>query len=130
MNIQKLKQILSRPIFNFKINYSKVNPKNYNWEKIKKFLKMLIIVTAAVFMILLTIDLIKNDFISSDEEDMEFATNISDMVIQHLDENYFVPEDQISDCNVSGIALHGDLLTYIPPADYDTDGNLLYDESA
>ncbi|OGH00347.1 hypothetical protein A3E04_03055, partial [Candidatus Kuenenbacteria bacterium RIFCSPHIGHO2_12_FULL_42_14] len=32
--------------------------------------------------------------------------------------------------NVSGISLHGDLWTYISPADYDTDGNLLYDESA
>ena len=33
-------------------------------------------------------------------------------------------------CNVSGIILHGGLVTYISPADYDTDGNLLIDQTA
>ena len=33
-------------------------------------------------------------------------------------------------CNVAGLELHGDLVTYISPADLDSDGNLLYDETA
>jgi len=132
MQAQKLKQILTRPIFAFKINYSKTNPKNYNWEKIKRILKMVIIITTAVFMILLTVDLIKSDFISTDEEDMEFATNIADMVTQHLDENYFGLEYENSNvgCNVSGIMLHGDLVTYIAPGSTDEEGVSTADQTA
>jgi len=33
-------------------------------------------------------------------------------------------------CNVAGVILHGSLVTYISPADYDTDGNLLADQTA
>ncbi len=33
-------------------------------------------------------------------------------------------------CNVAGVMLHGDLVTYISPANYDTDGNLLVDQTA
>lgn len=34
------------------------------------------------------------------------------------------------DCNVAGVMLHGDLVTYISPANYDKDGNLLVDQTA
>lgn len=34
------------------------------------------------------------------------------------------------ECNVTGIELHGDLVAYISPADYDTDGNITVDETA
>lgn len=37
---------------------------------------------------------------------------------------------QKNNCNVAGVILHGSLVTYISPADYDTDGNLLFDETA
>ena len=33
-------------------------------------------------------------------------------------------------CNVAGVILHGRLVTYISPADYDVDGNLLVDQTA
>jgi len=111
--LKKLKQILTYPIFNFKTNYSKLNPKNYNWKKIKGFLKIFILIAAAVFMVLLTIDLIKSDFIYEDENE-EIAQDISVMVAQHLDEYYFTPEDKQTDCNVTDIELHGGLITYIP----------------
>jgi len=33
-------------------------------------------------------------------------------------------------CNVTGINLHGEVMTYISPADYDKDGNITVDETA
>lgn len=126
---QKLKQIITCPIFKFKINYFKLNPKNYNWEKIKKLLKFFIIIMTAVFLVLLTIDIIKSDFFVNDEENKQFVSDISDNIIEHLDNNYFTPEDKKNDCNVSGIELHGSLITYIPPADLDEEDNLLEDQT-
>jgi len=39
--------------------------------------------------------------------------------------------DELTDaCNVQGIELHGELTTYIPPENYDAEGNLLIDQSA
>lgn len=133
-SLKKLKQILAYPIFSFKINYSKLNPKNYNWEKIKFALKMLIIIATAVFMVLLTIDLIKTDFFADDENE-QFASDISDNIISYLDENYFTPDDAPDDastdaCNVMGIELHGDLITYIAPESIDENGNIVNDERA
>jgi len=87
--LQKLKQIFTRPIFRFRINYSKLNPKNYNWGSIKGFLKIFILAMTAVFMVLLTINLITSDFVSDEEENEEIAMNIGDIVIEHLDSNYF-----------------------------------------
>ncbi|PJA10177.1 signal peptide peptidase SppA [Candidatus Falkowbacteria bacterium CG_4_10_14_0_2_um_filter_36_22] len=130
---KKLKQLFTYSIFNFKINYSRINPKNYNWKKVKNFLKMFIIVMTAVFMVLLTIDIIKTDFFSNDEEDEKFVSDISDRIIAHLDENYFTAEDTIdtiNNCNVTGIILHGELTTYISPDSLDENSNLLYDQSA
>jgi len=128
--LQKLKQIFTRPVFRFRINYSKLNPKNYNWGSIKGFLKIFILAMTAVFMVLLTIDLITNDFVSDEEENEEIAMNIGDMVIEHLDSNYFTPEDEIGNCNVYGIELHGELFTYIPPANFDDEGNITEDQTA
>lgn len=128
--LQKLKQILARPIFKFKINYSRLNPKNFNWKNIKGFLKIFILAMTAVFIVLLTIDLITSDFVSDEEKNEEIAMNIGDMVIEHLDNNYFTPENKTDNCNVAGIELHGELLTYIPPANFDEEGNLLEDQTA
>ncbi|PIR92591.1 signal peptide peptidase SppA [Candidatus Falkowbacteria bacterium CG10_big_fil_rev_8_21_14_0_10_44_15] len=130
MKIKKSKKILISPIFKFKINSSKLNPKNYNWGKIKGFLKIFILAMAAVFIVLLTIDLITSDFVSDEEENEEISANISDMVIAHLDDNYFMPEDKKDDCNVLGIELHGEITTYIPYSSIDGEGNLLEDQTA
>lgn len=128
--LQKLKQIFTYSIFKFKIDYSKLNPINYNWGKIKNFLKTFIIAVTAVFLVLLTIDIIKSDFFTNEEEDEQLASDISDNIISYLDDNYFTPEDKISNCNVSGVELRGELTTYISPENLDENGNLLYDQSA
>jgi signal peptide peptidase SppA len=93
----------------------KLNPKNYNWKKISGFLKMFILVMAAVFMVLLTIDLITSDFLYDEEaENQEFAWNIGDIMIDYLDSYYFSPEGKQTNGNAQGIKLHGTLATYIP----------------
>ena len=46
----------------------------------------------------------------------------------NLIDNSVKQDAEKDSCNVSGINLHGDLLTYISPANYDYDGNLTYDE--
>ncbi len=125
--LQKIKQILTRPVFEFKINYSKLNPNNFNWGKFKGFLKMSILVLFAVFLILLIVDVVKSDFVSDEEENYEFAMDISDMITEYLDYNYFTPEEKLGSCNVLGIELHGNLYTYIPSTDTDED---TYDATA
>mgnify|MGYP001371861258 CR=1 FL=1 len=39
-------------------------------------------------------------------------------------------EDDNDDCNVVGVNLHGDLVTYIPLSDYSSYGDILFDESS
>ncbi len=48
------------------------------------------------------------------------------------DNSSTVAEESASDqdCNVTGIELHGDVVTYISPADYNTEGKLTEDETA
>lgn len=130
---KKLKQILFYSIIGTKINYSKFNPKNYNYKKISGFFKTFILITISVFMVLLIIDIIKTDFIYNDEaENEEFAWEISDMITGHLDDNYFTPEDKRSNCNITGIELHGALISYIPNEDLECyeECNLIVDETS
>jgi len=82
--------------------------------KVKKVFKI-IGIAIVVFIIIAFCFGVYFLFFSSDDTGEEM-----DVAEQGVEEN----------CNVSGISLHGDLMTYISPADYDTDGNLLYDESA
>ena len=43
-------------------------------------------------------------------------------------EDYAIEESIEERCNVMGIELHGNLLTYLPNSDFDSGGGLLYDE--
>ena len=107
--LKKLKQIFTYLIFNFKKNYSKLNPKNYNWKKVKEFLKIFNLGLLSVLIIMLVF---LDDNIEESNE--EIAWSVSDSIIEYLDEYYFIPEDQQGDCNVAGIELRGGLITYIP----------------
>lgn len=128
--LKKLKQIITHPIFKFRINYSRLNPRNYNWGNIKGFLKVFILAMVAVFITLLVIDLIISDFVSDEEKNEEITASIGDTVIDYLDSNYFTPEDRRDNCNVRGIELYGELLTYIPPANLDEENNITEDQTA
>lgn len=125
--LKQIKRILSCK-FGPSIDYSKLNPLKFNWEKIKNFAKTGIIVFALVFLILLTVDIIQSDFMGNDDE---IAYEISSQITDYLDENYIFPDnDENKNCNVSGIELHGELLTYISNEDVDMDGYPLYDQSS
>src|SRR3989338_9119190 len=82
--------------------------------KVKKVFKI-IGIAIVVFIIIAFCFGVYFLFFSSDDTGEEM-----DVAEQGVEEN----------CNVSGITLHGDLYTYIAPADFDAEGTLLYDESA
>jgi signal peptide peptidase SppA len=112
-----LKKILQFKICKTEINYSKLNPKNWKRPVFKKIIKGL-----AFLIILLGAFIIIKDEIS-----YQFG-------LGHYDEDYANEEslDDESDdsCNVQGIELRGDLVTYIPVSSIKEDGSQLYDETA
>ncbi|MDP3882542.1 MAG: S49 family peptidase [Candidatus Staskawiczbacteria bacterium] len=102
-----------------------------NWPRIKEFLKIFILAMAAIFIVLLTIALVKFYVIGVEEKNKQTAAAISDSVIRHLDDNYFTPaEGWEYGCNVVGIELHGDLTTYGSSVDAEEEDDSLYAQTA
>jgi len=108
-----LKRILSFQIFNFKINYSKLNPRNITWIGIKKFIKFLasLIILLAAILIIYTFW-----FSGSSSTNDDIAENTSG--------------EQEKTCNVSGIELHGELVTYFVTGNSNNDSNVNNDQSS
>ena len=114
-----LKKILYFKICKAEINYSKLNPKNWKRPSFKKIIKGLafLIIFLGAFII------IKDEFnyqfglgyYSEDYADEEY-----------LDEEYL--DEESGDCNVLGIELRGNLVTYIIPENKDGEGNAIVDE--
>ena len=124
MLLQKIKDLAVKPIFKFKVNYSLLNPIKWNWQKIKEFLKVFLLATGLVLVFMLIYDEITYSY-----EDL--AIDVADEVIFYLEDNNLSGDQSYDeDCNVAGIELHGNVVSYISPADYDADGNLIVDESA
>jgi len=116
-----LKRIMQFQICKRKINYSKLNPRNFKRPSFKKTIKglaILIIFLGALIAV-------------KDEISYQFGLGFWDEESGYSDETAEedAQEPEVS-CNVMGVELHGDLVTYITPDSYDADGNLLYDESA
>lgn len=122
---KKLKQNSSFQTLKSNIGNSRLNPKNYNWQKIKEFLKIFNLGLLSVLIIMLVF---LDDDMQDDNE--EIAFNVSGQVIEYLDEYYFAPEEQEDDCNVAGIELRGVLITYVPNENIDELGYPLIDEIA
>ncbi|MFH1890323.1 MAG: signal peptide peptidase SppA [Candidatus Kuenenbacteria bacterium] len=97
--------------------FKKILSKRFNFKKLVKKFAIVIVILAALIIV-------------KDEVEYQFGLGVWSEDAGYQDE--YAEEDTLSDvnCNISGISLHGDLWTYISPADYDTDGNLLYDESS
>ena len=100
--LKSIKKILLKPVFKKKINYSKLNPKNWKkfsiknkFRKIFRFLFFFIVTVAAIFII--------DDYLYWNYDYSLFYGNMSS---EYNDENYN-PE-----CNVLGIELFGELVTY------------------
>lgn len=75
---------------------------------------------AVVIIILASVIIVYNEAI------YRLADDDSD----YSDEAVSEEETEADDCNVMAIELHGSLLDYIPPESFDTEGNLLFDETA
>jgi len=80
--------------------------------KILKFIAVLVIIVASIIII-------------KDEITWQFNSNENGLAVESTEQN-----SEEKSCNVLGIELHGNLVTYISPADFDKDGNLLSDQTA
>lgn len=114
-----LKRICQFKICKAEINYKKLNPKNWNWKRpsFKKIIKGL------AFLIILLAALI----ILRDEYDYQFGTYSYDL-------DGSISEDGVSEeeenCNVLGIELRGDVVTYITPDGVDEEGKIIVDQTS
>ncbi len=127
--LKKIRKIL---FFSFgpKINYRKLNPLKFNWQKIKEALKVACLSFLIIFIILITVDLFKSDFISEEEENQKLSEDIAQTVIDYMDDNYFFPQKQVKGCNVAKISIHGLLVDYIGLDSLNNFGSPMYDETA
>lgn len=113
-----LKRILHFKICKAEINYKKFNPRNWKRPSLKKMIKGL-----AFLIIFLGAFIIVKDEISY-QFDLGYYSE------DYADEDYSDDESDDSLCNVQGIELRGDLVTYIPASSTSEDGSQLYDETA
>jgi len=112
-----LKRILHFKICKAEINYKKFNPRNWKRPSFKKIIKGL-----AFLIIFLGAFIIVKDEISY-QFDLGYYSE------DYADADY--SEDESDDiCNVQGIELRGDLVTYISDSSIAEDGSKLYDETA
>lgn len=106
-----LKRILHFKICKAEMNYKKMNPRNWKKPSFKKTVKFLVIL--AIFLAAcITL---------KDEYEYQFGDYY---------DYYAYSEDDNSSCNVSGIELHGDIVTYTIPDYEDADGYPLRDETS
>lgn len=107
-----LKRILHFKIFKTEINYKKLNPSNWKKPSFKKIIRLIVIIS--IFLAAcITI---------KDEYEYQFGDyyNLYD----------YEEEEYGQTCNVSGIELHGDIVTYVSAGNKDESGNSLSDETS
>ncbi|NCU39797.1 signal peptide peptidase SppA [Candidatus Falkowbacteria bacterium] len=110
------KKIMQFKICKAEINYKRLNPKNWKKPSFKKIIKGF-----AFFVIFLAaLIIIKYEY----EYQFESDTSNDDTTIEEG------IGDEESDCNVLGIELRGDVVTYVSPKDKDEEGNNTVDETS
>jgi signal peptide peptidase SppA len=114
------KKILLFPISKFKINYSKLNPRNITWSGIKRVIKGLVVV-----MVVLAAFIIVKDEVSYQSKLLGISTNNVSSDARQDD-----TQTQDKNCNVSGIELHGDIDTYIAQDSSNKDATKVIDATA
>ena len=112
-----IKKIIFFPVFKEKINYSKLNLRNWKRPSFKKIIKGLAFLIIFLGAFIIVKDEISYQFDLGYYSEDYTGTDYSD------DES-----DDI--CNVQGIELRGDLVTYISDSSIAEDGSQLYDETA
>jgi signal peptide peptidase SppA len=116
-----IKKILFFKVAKFKINYSRFNPKKWKKLSFKKVIRGLafLIIFLGAFIIV------------KDEYEYQFGVGYWSTDEEYSDEEILDESNMDEDiCNVSGIELHGDLVTYIVPENENTEGLSLIDETA
>jgi len=125
---QKVKKIIFFPVFKKKISYGFLKFWRWNWKTIKEFFKIFLFASLVILTLIVIDAITKSDLFSvSEEEGVDTASQISDTIIKHLDDNYFSYRDKVSDCNVMDVQLFGDLYTYLPNDARDQEGNNIQD---
>lgn len=101
------------------INYKKLNPRNWNWKRpsFKKIIRGL-----AFFIIFLAALIILRD-----EYDYQFGTYSYGLDGPTSEDSVSEEEEN---CNVLGIELRGDVVTYITPDGVDEDGKIIVDQTS
>lgn len=113
-----LKKILYFKICKAEINYSRFNPKNWQRPSFKKVIKGL-----AFFIIFLGAFIVVKD-------EVNYQFGLGYYSDDYYDEDYLDDEYGDRQCNVQGIELRGDLVTYINADSIAADGSQLYDETS
>ena len=109
------KKILQFKIFKTEINYSKLNPKNWKRPSFKKIVRGL-----AFFIIFLgALIIIRDEY---DYQFGDYSYYFDDEISENSEVDY--------DCNVLGIEIRGDVVTYITPDSQDEEGNKIFDETS
>ncbi|MDD4290392.1 MAG: S49 family peptidase [Patescibacteria group bacterium] len=93
-----LKKILNFQVCKYKINYSKFNPRNFKWSPFKKFIRSLAILTIFLGAFIIV----------KDEYNYQFGDSPS-----YENSTETTADKKEKDCNVSGIELRGEVVTYI-----------------
>lgn len=99
------------------INYKKLNPKNWkrlSFKKVVKGFAFFIIFLAALIII-------------KYEYEYQFETDTSEVEGSAVEDSV---SDEESDCNVLGIELRGNVVTYVAPKDKDEEDNNTVDETS
>lgn len=115
-----LKRILQFQILKFKVNYSRLNPRNFKWSSFKSFLKGIgiLIIFLGAFII------VKDEVFYQLELFGIYNGSSFEEFIEEDEEN---TEDN---CNVLGIELHGEIVTYVAPSSFDEENNSTEDQVA
>lgn len=112
-----LKKILHLQIFKFKINSSKLNPRNITWSGLKKLSRGLVIITIVLASFIIVKDEVHYQLGISRNDPSEQAGSDDD-------------QTQADNCNVSGIELHGSIDTYTSYDSSDPDTTEVIDATA
>jgi len=110
--------------------FEKILKNRFNWKNTLTKIAITLVVIASC----LTIYDFATYFINGGDDELleEIVAGISYNVINHIDENYsgLEHENNNETCNVSGIILHGELVTYISAENYDEEGYPISDQVA
>ena len=119
--LNSLKRLALFEVCKFRINYSRLHPRNLKKLSLKKMAKGLVIFLILSAVIITIKDEIMYEFKLGPFAEEEYSSD--ELVVDEV-------QGEEKTCNVKGIELRGDVVTYISPSSLDEDGNQANDETA